>query len=145
MLAFPPDYTFLIQVASFFLLVAILNRLLFRPFAELLGERDARTTGDAEQARLNAAAATELRERVEQELAAARAEAMAEVEKLRRATKEDETRLFDEAKARAGSELSKLRDGIERAREEARTSLREEARVLAGDMVETVLGREMSP
>ena len=42
-----PDYTFLIQLASFFVLLFFLGRYLFGPFQALLLERVARTTGDS--------------------------------------------------------------------------------------------------
>ncbi len=140
MLAFPPDHTFLIQLASFFVLLVLLNRLLFAPFLELLAERDDRTSGDEDAAAAEMREAEELAERVERELAQARAAAMAEVEVLRREAREEEAQLFNRAKGEVRARLGELRVGIAAAKAEAEQSLRAEAGTLAEQMVAAVLG-----
>lgn len=140
MLAFPPDFTFVIQVASFFLLAYLLNKLLFEPFQELLAERDQRTTGDASEAAGDQAEAEALRVRIEGEMAEARARTMSEVEVIRRETRQEEARLFEEVKGRAAEKLEGLRADIDRERAAAAASLQEEAKGLAASMTGAVLG-----
>ncbi len=141
MLAFPPDFTFVVQLASFFLLLFLLNKFLFAPYAALLAEREARTTGDSGQADDMRAEAEELEARVQREMADARARAMASVEAVRKDTREQEAALFHDASTKAAARLAELRGGIEDARREASAQLEQDARALAGDMVGAVLGR----
>ena len=140
MLAFPPDFTFVIQLASFFLLLFVLNGLLFVPFQELLAERAARTTGDEDEADAHRAEAEELAAKVEAEMAAARSEAMAEVDAVRRETKSKENELLATAQQTAAERLTALRAEIADARSEAEGVLKADSEAMANEMVEAILG-----
>lgn len=141
MLAFPPDVTFLIQLGSFFVLLFFLNRLLFRPYMDLLVERESRTSGDQDLARDQVAETEQLKARMKAELTETRAQAHEVLEGIRRSTKEEESRLFDEARSLAGERLAVLRAEIDQARIKARQTLVGETERIAGQMVEGVLGR----
>lgn len=142
MLAFPPDVTFLIQLGSFFVLLYLLNRLLFAPFAALLAERERRTEGDQALAREEREKALEVGRQIDQALAEARAKAHEEVDALRKQTKGEEAELLVAARNQSAARLAELRAAIDRAQVDARGSLREDARQLARQMVEVVLGTE---
>jgi len=139
MLTFPPDGTFLVQLVSFFALLAILKRLLFDPFQELLVEREQRTEGDAEMAAHERAQTKTLAEQVEKDLATAREQAMAEVDSLRRGTKQEEEDLFGRARDDAAKQLTQLRDQIVEARRSAAAELNEQAQQLGDAMVDAIL------
>jgi len=139
MLAFPPDYTFLIQLVSFFALLYVLNSMLFKPFAAVLAEREDRTTGDRDKAEGALASVDEMRERYESAMVDARAAASAEYESVRKATKDEEAKILGAAKSEAAGKLADMRADIGKARDEAAASLRDEARTLADDMVQAVL------
>lgn len=141
MLTFPPDYTFLIQLGTFFVLLTILARLLFAPFLELLDERDQRTAGDIADAASSRSEVEALSARVDAELSKARAAAMSEVESVRRETKSEAKALFDQAQSEAASRLVELRSAIAQSAREARGSLASDARAIADQMVDAVLGR----
>lgn len=145
MLTFPPDGTFLIQLASFFLLFFVLKKMLFDPFQELLIEREQRTQGDSELALSQRAEVDEMSASVERDLAAAREQAMLEVEAVRRGTKEEEASLFADARQQSDSTLKNLRGEISAARAEASKQLRSEAGSLSSAMVDTVLGQGAKP
>lgn len=140
MLAFPPDFTFVVQLASFFVLLVLLHRLLFAPFSQVLEERSRRTDGTREQAARERAEAGQISERVDKELAAARARALAGADGIRRQAREREVELLARAKAEADARLAELRSGIEREREAAAKVLRDDAKRLAEEMVVAVLG-----
>ncbi len=142
MLTFPPDGTFLIQLASFFVLLFVLKRLLFDPFQELLVEREQRTEGDAELALAQRAEADELSASVDRDLAAARQQAMVEVEAARRQTKQEEASLFGTARETSDATLKSLREEIAGARSAAGDQLSQEAVTISHSMVEVVLGAE---
>ncbi len=139
MLAFPPDYTFLIQLVSFFVLLYLLNSLLFQPFSAVLVEREERTVGDQDAAGDALASVEEMRARFDSAMAEARAAASAEYESVRKATKAEEGGILGEAQAKAAAELAGMRTEIAAARDEAAAALRTDARSLADDMVKAVL------
>ncbi len=141
MLTFPPDYTFLIQFGAFFALLVVLSRLLFSPFLQLLAERAERTLGDTERAALQHADAQQLAAKIEAELAKIRVQAMDDVESVRRATREEEARLFSAAQSEASARLLELRSAISTAAVEARRELAADAVSVADQMTSTILGR----
>ena len=109
MLAFPPDITFYIQLVSFFVLLAVLNRLLFVPYAAVLEEREARTEGASQDAVVEHAEADELARKIDAELSAARTAAAEEAEKIRLRTRGEEAKIFDASEADASARLDELR------------------------------------
>jgi F-type H+-transporting ATPase subunit b len=125
-----PDYTFLIQLASFFVLLFFLGRYLFGPFQALLLEREARTTGDSGLAESYQAEAEATGQRLESEMAKARAAAMSEAEKIRTADRAQE----------AGRRLAEIRAEVEVERNRTLDELGTEAEAMASQMVSAVLG-----
>jgi F-type H+-transporting ATPase subunit b len=139
MLTFPPDITFAIQLVSFFVLLWILNRLLFAPFGALLAERIKQTEGASKSAAGDRTRAETLAAEIEEKLAQSRREAMAEAEAIRRDAREREAVIFNAAKADATSRLTSLRKSIESERQSAERTLRDDAKALARAMVDAVL------
>ncbi len=140
MLVFPPDGTLLIQLLSFFLLLAVLERWLFRPFAAVLAEREGQTEGAVADAEHTRAHADELRIRVEREIAETRNAAMVGAEASRREIRAEDAAIYDRAKQDAGARLATLRAGIETERRAASETLRKQAGDVAAGMVASVLG-----
>jgi F-type H+-transporting ATPase subunit b len=140
MLAFPPDITFFIQLVSFFVLLAILNRLLFVPYAAVLAEREARTEGATQDAVGERAEAAELAKMIDAEMSAARSRAAEEAEKIRQRTRGQEAEIFDAAKSAATAKLDELRGQIRTQTDSARGSLAGDARALAEEMTAAILG-----
>jgi F0F1-type ATP synthase membrane subunit b/b' len=139
MLTLPPDYTFFIQLGSFFILLVLLRSILFAPFLELLDERTARSIGDVEKAAGARAEVASMSARVDAELAKARAEANAEVDAVRKQTRDEAARLFDGAQQEASARLMELRKQVAAATEEARGALATDARAIADAMVAAVI------
>jgi F-type H+-transporting ATPase subunit b len=140
MLAFPPDITFYIQLVSFFVLLAVLNRLLFMPYAALLEEREARTEGASQDAVVERSEADELAKKIDAELSAARSAAAEEAEKIRLRTRSEEAAIFEAAKADANAKLDELRKQISQGTEAARSSLAADSKALAEEMTAAILG-----
>lgn len=141
MLTLPPDFTFVIQLGTFLVLLGVLSRLLFAPFLEVLQERADRTSGDIEKAAASREEVESLSARVDAELAKARAAANAEVDAVRAATREEAARLFQSAHDEAATRLAELRGQVQTATAEARVALANDARSLADAMVSAVLGK----
>lgn len=140
MLTLPPDYTFVIQLGTFFVLLMVLSRILFAPFLEVLSERSARTVGDIEKAAASRAEMNTLSARVDAEIAKARAAASAEVDAVRAQTREEAAQLFQGAQQVASARLAELRAEVAAATRDARAALATDSRVLADAMVSAVVG-----
>jgi F-type H+-transporting ATPase subunit b len=143
MLVFPPDVTLLVQLLSFFVLLALLQRWLFRPFAALLNEREKQTDGMLAESQASRANTNQLRERIEREMAQARTVAAGDAEMIRREARAEEAAVYERAKQDAAVRLAGLRSEIHAAREVARKSLQQEANEIASAMVSSVLGERV--
>ncbi|MFQ5352229.1 MAG: ATP synthase F0 subunit B [Candidatus Binatia bacterium] len=131
---------FVIQLVSFFALLYLLNRLLFRPFGELLAERRERTDGDQETAARDSREAEEMAATIAAELAAAKTRVRAEVEELRRETGAREAEIFLSARVEAAARLGEVRAKIQRSREQAEAELAAQVGEMAERMAAAVIG-----
>ncbi len=135
-----PDHTFLIQLASFFVLFLVLNRVLFGPFQALLAEREARTTGDGRLAETYREEAAAIGRRLDEEMTEARARAMAEAGAIRARDRAEEERVLAEAAAEAARRIAEIRAEVADLRRRALDELEKDADTMAVDMVAAVLG-----
>jgi F-type H+-transporting ATPase subunit b len=144
MLTFPPDFSFVIQIASFLVLWFGLKRLLFDPVLHVLEEREARTSGAQHRAvELKAEAEVSAAE-YERRLHESRVASFAEAEVARSASRDEERRILAEVREQASAQLAQLRDNLGRQAEAARPALASEARDLASLMAERVVGRGLA-
>jgi len=143
MLTFPPDFTFVIQLVSFFILWVGLKRLLFDPVLQVLEQREARTTGARHTAAEMSAAAQTAQAEYERGLHDVRLALAAEADAARNANQAEEQRLLSDARSQAGTQLSQLRESLRRQADAARPALTAEAHDLAGRIVERVVGRSV--
>ncbi|MBI4515155.1 MAG: hypothetical protein HY699_04980 [Deltaproteobacteria bacterium] len=144
MLTFPPDFSFVIQIVSFLLLWAALKRLAFDPMLEVLAQREARTQGNqaaAEQLRAGAAAAEEQYQAALREV---RHAVLQDSEAARKRAEEAHQRELNAARAEAEAELGRLRQDIAGQVAQAQTTLAAEARAIAALMAERVSGRSLA-
>jgi F-type H+-transporting ATPase subunit b len=144
MLAFPPDFSFFVQILSFVVLWVGLKRLLFDPMLQVLEERDARTAGARKMAAEMRAAADSSAADHERRLQELRAAVAADGQSARAAVEAEERKLINAARDQAAAELSQLRDNLTRQAESARVGIAAEARTLATQMVERVVGRQLA-
>lgn len=142
MIAFPPDFSFYIQIVSLFLLFAALNELLFRPVLRVLDERAARTTGVRAQAESMNRASDAAQAEHDRRLEEVRRALAAETEVARVATAEEEKALLGIAHNEAGTFLGERRRVLAAEAAAARTELAREAQHIAVRMVDRVLGRK---
>jgi F0F1-type ATP synthase membrane subunit b/b' len=144
MLTFPPDITFVIQIASFFVLWLGLKRLLFDPVLRVLEAREARTSGARTAAAEMTTAAGASQAEHDRRIHEVRVALAADADAFRTATQQQEQRLLTETRAQANAQLMQLRDSLRRQADAARPALASEARDLAGRIVERVVGRPLA-
>ncbi|MFQ6673006.1 MAG: hypothetical protein ACE5KY_06870 [Candidatus Tectimicrobiota bacterium] len=135
------NFTLLIQLADFIILMFLLNGLLFKPIRAFVARRRAMIDQTLVEARSTEAEADETLERYRETLSTARratdvrfAEAQAAVEQERRER-------LAEAERQAGETIAAATASIREAAESARAGLRDHAQALAKAITEKVLGR----
>jgi len=136
--------TMAFQIVSFLILVAILNKKLFRPMLEYLDKRAAGIRGSIEKARETQAAAETDREQARHEIDEARRESYAIRTQAREIAEREHDRILDGARAESEQIIEKTQREIAQSVERARESLREQTASLAIDVAEKVLRGELT-
>ncbi|MGH7948271.1 MAG: ATP synthase F0 subunit B [Candidatus Binataceae bacterium] len=140
----PPNWgTFFALIVSFLIFWFIFSRLFFRPFLNLLSERERRlkNLGDrTEQLLKEARAADEERERG---LAQVRRDAVAKRDSERRRMEGEAAEIVEKAKAEAHELLERARATVEDELKAAQGELERTGRSLAAELAERVLGRRL--
>jgi F-type H+-transporting ATPase subunit b len=138
------DFTFLVHLVAFAVLVMILKPLLFDPLLKLFEERERRTEGAKLLARRMDEQAGELLLRYEAELEAVRRTAALERERLRTEGAKLEAQILAEARAEVARLVEQGREKLEAERRSLRTELSARAAEIARDIASRVLGREVA-
>jgi F-type H+-transporting ATPase subunit b len=135
------DATFIAQFILFTAFILALRPLLFEPLLKVFAERERRTDGARDKARLMDAKAGELLQRYEAELDKVRVEANKERERLRREAKEIETKIMDEARTDVARILDAGKARITAEVEQMKNELAGAEHGHAADIASRVLGR----
>jgi F-type H+-transporting ATPase subunit b len=137
------NFTLIIQVINFLVLLFLLNALLFKPVLAKIREREAQIRRDQEKA-------AELGERVQahetkhqEELTTARQTAAQEKNALMAEAKKKEAEVLDKARTEAGRIVDEMRATIEAEASQVRRTLKDEMTPLAQAMTEKILGRSV--
>jgi F-type H+-transporting ATPase subunit b len=139
-----PDVTLLYVIVSFLICYVILKKWLFAPLGAILDQRD-----EEERAavRIHAESVAELQKtiaHIEQELAAARREALKEREALRGQGGAELEKRLESARASAEKMLEQARAQIEQDAARSSAELPSRASDLARLLAEKVLGRKLA-
>ncbi len=137
------DFTLLLQLALFLVVLAVLNRILIRPLLKVFEARYQKMHGlreDVEKLKQEAAADLEV---YQGRMRAARDAAQQERDQLVATGREEERRLLAEMRAEIAKTLNEARDQVSVAELEAKKSLDHETEELARRLVGKVLGREV--
>ena len=144
-MSIPPNWgTFGVLIVSFLVFWFIFSRLFFRPFLNLLSEREKRfrsLNDRTEQLLKEARSAEEARE---QRLTATRREALENRDAERRQAAAEAARMLEAAKNDAHDLLESARTRIEGELRAAERELEQMGRTLASELAERVLGRPLN-
>ena len=141
----PPNWgTFFALIVSFLVFWFIFSRLFFRPFLNLLSERERRfkDLNDRTEELIKQARAAE--EEREARLAEVRKGAFTRRETERRKAEEQAAKMMEAAKAEARDTLEDLRVKIETELKAAERELEQMGHSLASELAERVLGRPLN-
>jgi F-type H+-transporting ATPase subunit b len=129
------------QLVNFFLLLALLTLVLYRPVLKMLRERSERIAKGLENAELAEKRALQAEADYEKRLEEARREAQAIVAQAREAAEKERQAILSRAQAEAQELLQRAEEEIERERREAMASLQGQVADLAIDAAGRVLGQ----
>jgi len=141
----PPNWgTFFALIVSFLVFWFIFSRLFFRPFLNLLAERERRfkELNDRTEALIKQARTAD--EERESRLAAVRQSAIARREAERRKAEGEAAQVMEAAKAEARDALEQARVKIETELKAAEHDLERMGHSLASELAERMLGRPLN-
>lgn len=136
--------TMAFQIVSFLLLVAFLNKKLFRPMLDYLDKRAESIKQSHNRARETEAAAETDRHEAQHELDQARRESYAIRTQAREIAQAEHERILDGARAEAEHVIERTQREIAQSAALAREALRERTATLAIEVAEKVLRGELS-
>ncbi len=137
------DWTILIQFANFFVLMAILNFLLFRPLRDVLNRRRETIDGSYANAKSLEVEVDEKVARYQKQLQEAKLKANGEKAEIRKAAAAEEAGILGKAHQRASESLQAIKDKVAVEAEGAGKALQKETKVLASQIASKVLGRNI--
>ncbi len=136
-----PDWSVVIQIVNFLLILWILNLILYRPIRSILRQRKEKIDGlelsietyneDAQEK--DAAFAAGVKE--------ARTKGLSEKEALLQAAADEEKAIIAKVNAKAQAELTDIREKISQEAQTAKTALQTKVDEFASDICQKILGR----
>ena len=137
------DISVLYQIVLFVVLWLILSKVLFRPYLDLLDERERRTAG----ARLDSSEleheGARLKAEYEEKIARARAAGTAAKDAIVQEGRHERERLLQQARDEAALTLESARREVQSQLERERALLAAEVAEVAREMVSKILGRRV--
>ncbi len=135
------DFTFLVQLVNFLVLMFILHAFLFRPVLGILDQREKKVSGLRE----NAADMDDRSEKMEADFKAktalARKESMNIIAEMRQEAAAEQEKIVGEAKRIFMKKMDSARSEIKSETEKVSAILKDEASSLARQLASKVLGR----
>ncbi|HUO05890.1 MAG TPA: ATP synthase F0 subunit B [Candidatus Binataceae bacterium] len=140
----PPNWgTFFTLIASFLVFWFLFGRLFFRPYLNLLAERERRFKDLNDRTEKLIADARVADEEHEKRLSDVRREAIQRREAGRRQAESDAAKVIEAAKTDAHASMESARAKIEEELKSAEQELERMGRSLAGELAHRVLGRPL--
>lgn len=138
------DYSFIYQVLLFLVLWAVLTKLLFRPYLQLLEDRERKTAGTLHESMELEREGARLKAQYQEKIASAEAAGRAAKEAVVEQARQQCERLLAQARQEAALTLEGVRRELQIQLERERGLAEAEADILAREMVSKILGRSVA-
>ncbi len=135
------DSSIIPAIVIFLLLIAVLNRLLYKPLAKVLAERESRTTGLLAQTQENLNHHLSLFEKYQASIKNARMDGYRRQEQLRAEAQKKRVEVLAQSRAAAERLIQDSRDSMRLQVETAKQQLTLDAQDMAQRITSTILGR----
>ena len=143
-MAIIPDWTLLVQIVNFILLIFLLNIVLYKPIRGILVERKNKIQGFEEAIAASQRDAAEGEQAFQAKISEARMKGVQDKEALKEAGQEEESRLVGEINEKALADLKAARAQIAKDAEGARNVLKADVQAFSASIAEKILGRAVS-
>lgn len=138
------DYSVVYQIVLFLLLWIVLRKVLFRPYLNLLEERERNTIGAQHDTSDLEQEGAQLRAQYEEKIAQAQAAGYAAKDALLQNARQQRERLLTQAREEAMAMLEAVRSEVESQMQKERQLAAAEAKAVAQQMVHKILGRDVA-
>lgn len=138
------DYSVVYQFALFLVLGVILNKVLFRPYLNLLEERERKTTGAQHDSTDLEREGARLRAQYEEKIAQAQATGYAAKELIAQEARQQREKVLTQAREAATSMLEAVQQEVEIQLQKERQLIATEVKTLAHEMASKILGRDVA-
>ena len=135
--------TLVAQVVNFLILVAILAKFAYKPLLKTMADRQARIAGDLASAEQERAAAEQLRREYVEQMAQAKAQSQAIVDKAVKTAELMKQEILEEARQENARMLKAAQDEIARQTEQAIAGIRDEVVNMSLAAAAKVMEKEM--
>jgi F-type H+-transporting ATPase subunit b len=143
-MAIIPDWTLLLQIANFIVLIFLLNIVLYKPIRKILMERKKKIQGAEEAIEGAKQSADEAEQSFKTKMGDAKMKGHQEKEALKQSAQEEQGRLLDELNQKAQADLGAVLTQISKDADAARGKLKGEIEGFSGAIAEKILGRAVS-
>jgi F-type H+-transporting ATPase subunit b len=138
------NFTILIQAFNFFLLLVILNKILYKPILKILDEREQRIDGQQQQAKKIIEDGQVLQSDYNKKLYNAKIEAMNTKNAARNAASEQANGIIDDSRKKAEEIISQMQQQMALELAQAKKELEPELSVMSATIAQQILGRKVA-
>ena len=138
------NFTLLIQAFNFFLLLVILNKILYKPILKILEEREQRIDGQQQQAKKIIEDGQVLKGDYDKKLYNAKIEAMNTKNAARSAASEQANSIIDDSRKKAEEIINQMQQQMVLELAQAKKELEPELSVMSATIAQQILGRKVA-
>jgi F-type H+-transporting ATPase subunit b len=143
-MAIIPDWTLLLQIVNFIVLIFILNAVCYKPIRNILIERSKKIKGFEQDIEGLKQETADSDQTFQSKIGEAKVKGFQQQEALKESAEEEEKRLIEEIHQKAQADLEAIRAQIAKDAEGARASLQAQAQAFSAAIAEKILGRAVS-
>jgi len=138
------NFTFFIQVFNFFLLMFLLNKLLYKPVLKMLADREERVSGGREQAKKLVEEGEQIFGTYNQKLHAAKLDAVAVKNATRKEAVDQANGIIDDARRKADAIVADVQKEMSEEIARVKKELEPELGIMASTIAQQILGRKVA-
>ena len=138
------NFTIIIQAFNFFLLLVILNKVLYKPILKILEEREQRIDGQQQQAKKIIEDGQVLQGDYDKKLYNAKIEAMNTKNAARSAASEQANGIIDDSRKKAEEIINQMQQQMVLELAQAKKELEPELSVMSATIAQQILGRKVA-
>lgn len=133
----------LLQMVNFFILIWILDRLIFRPFLKVIKEREEKIVGTRTQAEELTLQAELYQEKYKSEMSKLDVQGLDTYEELTNLGRLEQGKIIEQARVSSAEYACRVREELEASVQMVRSELRELTSSLSREVTEKILGRSV--